>query len=148
MILVLLVLTISLCGCGNNTNNKKLSGKDIDKKLLGAWNFFYPGFWDYDTNRWYFFYEDGTMTYSDISFGRSYEGKYTVSGNKIYCTNLGYYPQTVNGNGEWVPRENDAVIEYKIGTDDQGEYLLIYALSRSNDPTLSLEGADKFRRKK
>lgn len=94
--------------CGNpnaqhqhNTNTIKLAGS-----------------WQASSAEIYVFHDDGRFNH--FSTQSKTEGRFTASGGKIYFTNIVYE------KGEtWEKKYPDAVYEYEIGKDNDGDYLNI-----------------------
>ncbi|MCW5910864.1 MAG: hypothetical protein KIT62_07310 [Cyclobacteriaceae bacterium] len=102
-----IALILSFAACGQDT--PKPSG-DIDQRLIGSWQA--------STAEIYVFHTDGRFNH--FSTTSQTEGKFTASGNKVYFANIIYE------KGEtWEEQYPDAIYEYEIGKDDDGDYLKI-----------------------
>ena len=112
-IVACLAVTTVFATCGKNGGNDDdgggtPSGK-IDQKLMGSWR---------NNNEIYVFHADGRFNH--FSLQSATEGKFTTSNNKITFSNIIYE------KGEtWEKHYPDAVYEYEVGKDNDGDYLRI-----------------------
>jgi len=112
----------------------------IDTKLTGHWKYrgsYYDMGIRYTSFTDYYFNSNGTFECEDNYFSHlKYTGTYSAAGGKVHFTILKGYEKTFGG--DWVELEKDeinnweVVMEYKFGTDSEGEYLSIFILGRQD----------------
>jgi len=136
---------------------------NIDSALVGEWyNVAIPYYW---INSWtseavwsvangvYRFNENGTFEYQFYRTGwmPKYTGKYSVSGEKIYFTEV--TGQEINSSGavrnmEFNLRNQwEVTMDYSFGTDDEGEYLNLYHLQNHRENGINAESDGRKYRK-
>ena len=104
---------------------------NTNSKLVGYWrSLTYPSDYEY-----YSFYKDGTFKtfyYNSLGAG-GFIGKYIVSGNKIYLKSVSGYKYNILTEkvSDQTKYSNPIVMDYKIGTDSQGENLVTPILRRN-----------------
>ncbi|MBX3289484.1 MAG: hypothetical protein KF855_09070 [Acidobacteria bacterium] len=86
------------------------SGGKIDPKLIGSWQA--------SSAEIYVLHADGRFNH--FSTQSQVEGRFTVSNGKMYFSNIVY-----EKGKQWEKRYPDAVYEYEVGKDGQGDYLKI-----------------------
>ena len=160
MIFTWLAVTTMLTSCEETNaieDDENVSGQ-IHTKLVGTWVYqYYNTMQNRFDHRTYFFNKDGTFENMDDG-GQKYEfnGKYSVSGGKVYFTNCLY--RSNNRPEEWKQRI-DAVSEYEIGKNTEGQETLdIYSLCEFPDSfdksyfelslAKNMQGVNRFPRKR
>ena len=110
ILIIAIMMSTALVGC-DETNGDNTPTGNIDKKLLGKWEFM---------GNYYYFLKDGSFTYvaAPSPWVSVHNGKFTTSNGKVYLSNI------VNVNFENT-KYKDQNLGYSFGTDGEGEYLLI-----------------------
>ena len=96
----------------------------------------------------YVFNEDGTFNHTNSDGGSEYNGRFSVSEDKIYLTDVSWFWHTVSGTPSEQRNRPDCIIEYEFGKYDNGiEYLRMHILSRNNDRAYyEITSGDRFER--
>jgi hypothetical protein len=137
IIFACLAVTTMFAACDNKNGDDEdgdgtQSGK-IDQKLIGIWNYS-------PDNETYKFSANGSFNH--FSLLSATEGKFTTSDNKVHFSNIIYE------KGEtWEKHYPDAVYEYEVGKDNDGDYLKI-SLFLYGVTNVKLPTGYKFRKQK
>ena len=96
----------------------------------------------------YKFNSNGTFEYYPYDGSSIYKGTYYVSNGKLNLRNIkSYYFEDPNGNV--LASYPDKVMEYQIGKDKDGEYLMVRSLyEHLNDTSVNIKDADKYKKSK
>ena len=141
-IVACLAVTTMFASCDKKNLDDDGDGGKIDTKLVGVWRCRISAS-DILT---YSFKKDGTFKHTHTYYGFELEGKYSVAGDKISCTNMNMYSVAADGSRDEPTKRVDAVLEFKYGKAVGGETCItIYALSRNYEDTyIGLEEAYEF----
>ena len=134
VIVACLAVTAVFASCEKDDGDDDSGGNGkSDAKLIGTWSYS-------PDNEIYKFSADGSFNHFSLSSAT--EGKFTASDNKVYFSNIIYE------KGEtWEARYPDAVYEYEVGKDDEGDYLKI-SLFLYGVTNVKLPADYKFRKQK
>ena len=133
-IVACLAVTAVFASCDKDSSDDGGVGNGkIDQKLIGIWSYS-------PDNETYKFSADGSFNH--FSLLSATEGKFSTSDNKVYFSNIIYE------KGETAEKHYpDAVYEYEVGKDDEGDYLKI-SLFLYGVTNVKLPTGYKFRKQK
>ena len=130
------------------------SGASVDSNLTGHWQ--YNGiYWSmgtgYNSKTDYYFKADGTFEIERIASSHyKITGKYSVYEGKMYLIELNRYAKLINSDSFVEDNEGfvnrSAIIEYELGTDGDGTYLIIGIIGSSDIGYFELSMGDEFRK--
>ena len=120
----------------------------IDSKLTGHWRC-ETSIYDammrstYVSITDYYFNADGTFSCEDKYPNQyKFEGKYSAADGKVYFTEIKKSTHLIGGGWSDYTAMDNVLMEYKFGSDSEGEYLLILPLGRSGGNYFEAPSAD------